>query len=75
MTPYAAEIRTIIAEAVRSIADVSTGDHKTHSVATVILKRTGKVITHEFVHGIGYSVTARDWAKSALMEYGPSNLA
>lgn len=74
-TVYAAEIRDIISEILKPIADVSTEDHKTDSTITVAIRSTGQVITHNFVHGIGYSSTARLWAQGILITHGPGDLA
>lgn len=69
-TIYGSEIRDIITEILQPIADVSTEDHKTSSTITVVIRKTGQVIKQNFVHGMGYSSTARSWAKSILIAHG-----
>ena len=74
-TPYAAEIFHVVSEILKPIADVSIEDHKESSSVTVVIRKTGRTITHNFVHGLGYSATARDWAKSIFMTHGPNDLS
>jgi hypothetical protein len=74
-TPYAAEIYNIVLEILKPIADVSIEDRKASSIVTVVIRKTGTTITRDFVHGLGYSATARNWAKSIFMTHGPSDLS
>jgi hypothetical protein len=74
-TPHAAEIYNIVFEILSPIGDVSIEDRKASSMVTVVIRKTGTTITHDFVHGMGYSATARNWAKSIFMAHGPNDLS
>lgn len=69
MTKYGAEIRDIITAILNPIADVTVEDKGTASNVRAKLRNTGQSVDRTFVHGIGYSASARDWAKSILATY------
>ena len=67
MTKYVAEIRNIVSEILKPIADVKREDHRMSSTIRATIRETRQTISQEVVHGMGYSSNAWNWASSILI--------
>ena len=73
MTNYGSEILNTVAKVLDGVAEVTLDDKKKYSIVHLKFK-SGQTLEHKIIHGMGYSSTARDWAKSILISHGPGAL-